>query len=379
MASKLFSPLRLGPVELANRVVIAPMCQYSADDGSATDWHLQHWMQYAYAGAGLFMAEATAVERPGRITHGCLGLYSDANEAAAARALAAARRVAGVAKFGIQLAHAGRKASSQRPWEGGQGLKAGQDPWPAEAASPIPFDLDRPAPRALDRAGIARVRGAFVAAARRAARLGFDVVELHCAHGYLLHGFLSPISNRRDDEYGGALENRMRFALETAETVRAVLPPAVAMGARLSAMDWVEGGWTIEDSVALAKRLKALGLDYVCASGGGISPKAKPPVAPGYMVPLAQRIRAEAGIATRAVGLIVDPLHAEEIVAKGQADQVALARAFLDNPRWAWHAAERLGGAVKYPVQYERVQAKLWPGAALARPGAMQPARAPAR
>jgi len=374
MASKLFTSLRLGPIELTNRIVIAPMCQYSADDGSATDWHLQHWMQYAYAGAGLFMVEATAVERPGRITHGCLGLYSDANEAAARRALAAARGVAGDTKLGIQLAHAGRKASSQRPWEGGMGLKAGQDPWPTEGASPIPFDAGRPAPHELDRAGIARIRGAFVAAARRAARLGFDVVELHCAHGYLLHSFLSPVSNRRGDEYGGSPENRMRFALETAEAVRAVLPPEVAMGARLSAVDWTAGGWAIEDSVVLAKKLKALGLDYVCASGGGVSPQAKPPVAPGYMVPLAQRIRAEAGIATRAVGMIVDPVQAEEIVAKGQADQVALARGFLDNPRWVWHAAQRLGAAVRYPAQYERVQAKLWPGAALARPGAMQPA-----
>jgi 2,4-dienoyl-CoA reductase-like NADH-dependent reductase (Old Yellow Enzyme family) len=374
MASKLFSPLRLGPVDLANRIAIAPMCQYSAEDGSATDWHLQHWMQYAYAGAGLFMVEATAVERRGRITHGCLGLYSDANEAAAARALGAARRVAGATKLGVQLAHAGRKASSQRPWEGGNGLATGEDPWPTEGASPIPFDAGRPPPRELDRAGIARIRGAFVAAARRAARLGFDVVELHCAHGYLLHSFLSPVSNRRGDEYGGALENRIRFALETAEAVRAALPPKIALGARLSSVDWIEGGWAIADSVILAKRLKALGLDYVCASGGGVSPQAKPPVAPGYMVPFAQRIRAEAGIVTRAVGMIVDPAQAEEIVAKGQADQAALARAFLDNPRWAWRAAERLGGAVGYPVQYERVQAKLWPGAALVRPGGVRPA-----
>lgn len=370
MASKLFSPLRLGPVDLANRIAVAPMCQYSADDGSATDWHLQHWMQYAYAGAGLFMVEATAVERAGRITHGCLGLYSDANEAAAARTLDAARRVAGRTKFGIQLAHAGRKASSQRPWEGGRGLTAGQDPWPAMGASPIPFDTDRPAPLQLDKAGIARIRDAFVAAAGRAVRLGFDVLELHCAHGYLLHSFLSPVSNKRVDEYGGALENRMRFALETAEAVRAAVPRTVALGARLSSVDWVDGGWTIEDSVALAKRMKAIGLDYICASGGGVSPQVKPPVAPGYMVPFAKAIRAGAGIATRAVGMIVDPHLAEKILVEGQADQVALARALLDNPRWVWHAAQRLGGDVAYPPQYDRVRPKQWPGAALARAAA---------
>jgi 2,4-dienoyl-CoA reductase-like NADH-dependent reductase (Old Yellow Enzyme family) len=372
--SKLFSPLRLGPVELPNRIAVAPMCQYSADDGSATDWHLQHWMQYGYSGAGLVMVEATAVERLGRITHGCLGLYSDANEAALERALSAARRVAGPAKFGIQLAHAGRKASSRRPWDGGQGLGPGQDPWTAAAPSPIPFDADRPAPVALGKAGIARIRDAFVAAARRAARLGFAVVELHCAHGYLLHSFLSPVSNKRADEYGGTLENRMRFALEAAEAVRGALPPAIALGARLSSVDWAEGGWTLDDSVILARKLKALGLDYVCASGGGIAPHIKPPVAPGYMVPFAQAIRAQAGIATRAVGMIVGAEQAEEIVARGRADQVAMARAFLDDPRWVWHAAARLGAEVRYPPQYDRLRPAIWPGAALARPESVKPA-----
>lgn len=368
MTSKLFTPFDLGPVRLPNRIVVAPMCQYSADDGSANDWHLQHWMQFAYSGAGLFMVEATAVERHGRITHGCLGLYSDSNEDAAKRCLDAARRVGGPARFGIQIGHAGRKASAQRPWEGGKALEPRQDPWATVAASSIPFDQGWHAPDALDEAGFSRIRDAFVAGALRAARIGFEVVELHMAHGYLLHNILSPISNRRTDQYGGSRENRMRFPLSVARAVRAALPTSVALGARLSATDWHEQGWTIEDSVVLARELKAIGLDFICASSGGVTPAIKVPVAPGYQVPLAERIRSEAGIATRAVGLIVDPAHAEQIVASGKADMVALARAFLDNPRWVWHAAQRLGAKAFYPPQYERVRDAQWPGLKLVRP-----------
>jgi 2,4-dienoyl-CoA reductase-like NADH-dependent reductase (Old Yellow Enzyme family) len=375
MTSKLFTPFELGPVRLPNRIVVAPMCQYSADDGCANDWHLQHWMQYGYSGAGLFMVEATAVERHGRITHGCLGLYSDANEAAAKRALDAARRVAVAGtRFGIQIGHAGRKASAQVPWQGGKALGADADPWTAMAPSPIPFDQGWPAPRPLDTHDFARIREAFVAAAGRALRAGFEVIELHGAHGYLLHSFLSPIANKRQDEFGGDLENRMRFPLEVARVVRDAVPGSVALGLRLSVTDWAEGGLTVEESVTFAKRLKGLGFDFICASSGGVTPTIKVPVGPSYQVPLAARVKAEAGIATRAVGLIVDPAQAEQIVALGQADMVAMARAFLDNPRWVWHAAERLGASVHYPPRYQRVRAARWPGAAPARPESLTPA-----
>jgi 2,4-dienoyl-CoA reductase-like NADH-dependent reductase (Old Yellow Enzyme family) len=374
MTSKLFTPFELGPVRLPNRIVVAPMCQYSADDGSANDWHLQHWMQLGYSGAGLVMVEATAVERHGRITHGCVGLYSDSNEDAAKRCLDAARRVGGPARFGVQIGHAGRKASAQRPWEGGKALGSGEDPWPTVAASPIPFDQGWHTPAALGEADFKRIQNAFVATAQRALRAGFEVVELHMAHGYLLHNILSPISNRRTDRYGGARENRMRFPLSVARAVRAALPRTVALGARLSATDWHDEGWTIEDSVVLARELKAIGVDFICASSGGVTPTIKVPVAPGYQVPLAERIREEAGIATRAVGMIADAEQAESIVAKGQADMVAMARAFLDNPRWVWHAADRLGAKAFYPPQYERARATLWPGAILARPATLKTA-----
>jgi 2,4-dienoyl-CoA reductase-like NADH-dependent reductase (Old Yellow Enzyme family) len=369
MSSPLFTPFDLGPIRLPNRIVVAPMCQYSADDGCANDWHLQHWMQYAFSGAGLFMVEATAVERHGRITHGCLGLYSDANEAAAKRTLDAARRVAaGGTRFGIQIGHAGRKASAQRPWEGGKALGPDADPWTAMAPSAVPFDQGWPAPRPIEAHDFRRIRAAFVLAVERAIRVGFEVIELHGAHGYLLHSFLSPVANRRTDEYGGSLENRMRFPLEVAQAVRDAVPAGVALGMRLSVTDWSADGLTVEDSVIFARRLKALGFDFVCASSGGITPAIKVPVAPGYQVPLAERIRKEAGIATRAVGLIVDPDGANRIVAEGKADMVAMARAFLDNPRWVWHAAQRLGAPVQYPPQYDRLRPAMWPGLKLVRP-----------
>jgi 2,4-dienoyl-CoA reductase-like NADH-dependent reductase (Old Yellow Enzyme family) len=369
MTSQLFTPFDLGPVRLSNRIVVAPMCQYSADDGCANDWHLQHWMQYGYSGAGLFMVEATAVERHGRITHGCLGLYSDANEAAVKRTLDAARRVAvGGTRFGIQIGHAGRKASAQVPWQGGKALGPDGDPWIAMAPSAIPFDQGWPAPRAVDGHDLDRIRAAFVTTAGRALRAGFEVIELHGAHGYLLHSFLSPVANKRTDEYGGSLENRMRFPLEIARAVRDAVPTNVALGMRLSVTDWAENGLTVEESVTFAKRLKALGFDFICASSGGVTPAIKVPVAPNYQVPLAERIRKDAGIATRAVGLIVDPEDANRIVAEGKADMVAMARAFLDNPRWVWHAAHRLGAPVQYPPQYDRLRPAMWPGLKLVRP-----------
>jgi 2,4-dienoyl-CoA reductase-like NADH-dependent reductase (Old Yellow Enzyme family) len=362
-ASALFSPLALGPVSLPNRIVVAPMCQYSADDGSATDWHLQHWMTLAMSGAALVVLEATGVERRGRITHGCLGLYSDANERAIARGLAAARAVAlPGTRFGIQLGHAGRKASSQRPWEGGRALGPAEDPWPTVAPSALPFGDGWHTPEALDDAGLERVTAAFVQAARRAVRLGFDAIELHMAHGYLLHSFLSPLSNQRDDLWGGDAERRRSFPLAVADAVRAVVPAGIALGVRVSAVDWVEGGLTIDDTITLATALKAHGLDYVCASSGGNVPQARIPVTPGYQVPFAREIKQKSGLVTRAVGLIVEAQQAEAIIAGGDADQVALARAVLDDPRWGWHAADALGAELTLPPQYARAAAKTWPG-----------------
>jgi 2,4-dienoyl-CoA reductase-like NADH-dependent reductase (Old Yellow Enzyme family) len=365
----LFAPLALGPIEIANRVVVSPMCQYSAEDGSATDWHLQHLMQLAIARAGLVVLEATAVERHGRITHGCLGLYCDANEAALARVLAAVRRVAGAGtRFAIQLAHAGRKASCRRPWEGGEPLAPGEHPWPVVAPSAIPFADHGPVPEALDEAGLERVASAFRQAAVRAVRLGFDAVELHAAHGYLLHEFLSPLCNRRQDAYGGPLEKRMAFPLRVAREVRAVIPGHVALGTRITGTDWAAGGLDADAAAAFAAALKDIGVDYVCVSGGGAVPHLKIPVAPGYQVPAAARVKAVAGIATCAVGMIADPEQAQAIVASGQADCVALARAFLDDPRWVWHAAQRLGAHISYPAQYARAAPNAWPGARRDRP-----------
>jgi 2,4-dienoyl-CoA reductase-like NADH-dependent reductase (Old Yellow Enzyme family) len=355
MTSALFSPLAVGPMTVPNRIAVAPMCQYSADDGSPTDWHLQHWMNMGMSQAGMVTVEATGVERRGRITHGCLGLYSDDNEAGIASRLAAARRVSPKAtRFGIQLAHAGRKASSHVPWQGGRPLRADEDAWQTVAPSAIPFWPDGPAPLALDEAGIDRTVGHFVEAARRATRAGFDFVEIHCAHGYLIHEFLSPLANRRTDHWGGNLENRMRLARAIARAVRAALPASMAVGARLSCTDWLDGGFNPDEAVAVASALKEDGVAYICASGGGLHPDARPPEGPSYMVPFAERIRREAGIVTRAVGLINQPLHAEEIVAKGHADIVALARAMLADPRWPWRAASRLGEPVHPVNQYAR-------------------------
>jgi 2,4-dienoyl-CoA reductase-like NADH-dependent reductase (Old Yellow Enzyme family) len=370
MSARLFTPFRLGPLELPNRIVVAPMCQYSADDGCANPlWHRQHWAQFAMSGAGLVVVEATGVERIGRITHGCLGIYSDACEAAMARELAAVKRIAlPGTHFGIQLAHAGRKASVRRPWEGGKPLGPGEDPWPTVAPAAIPFDDGWHVPTALDGPGLARVREAFAAAARRALRIGFESIELHMAHGYLLHEFLSPLANKRTDGYGGPLENRLRFPLDVARAVRAAVPQEVAFGARITGADWADGGWTVEDAIVLASALKAIGADFVCVSSGGIHGGIRVPVEPGYQVPLAARVRQGSGITTRAVGMIVDAGQAERIVADGRADLVAIARALLDNPRWVWHAADRLGARIAYPPQYARVAAAQWPGAKLARP-----------
>jgi 2,4-dienoyl-CoA reductase-like NADH-dependent reductase (Old Yellow Enzyme family) len=353
MPPALFRPIRLRELELANRIVVSPMCQYSADDGTASDWHLIHLGTLAMSGAALLIVEATGVEAVGRITPGCLGLYSDANERALAPVVSAARRY-GSAALGIQLAHAGRKASSRAPWDGGDLILPQEGGWQPVAPSAVPQQPDEPAPHALERAEIDRIVARFAESAQRAHRLGFDAVELHGAHGYLMHEFLSPIANRRDDEYGGSLENRMRFPLAVFDAVRAVWPAEKPLGVRLSCADWVEGGWDLEQSVVLARELKKRGCDWIDCSGGGVSPQQKIPLGPGYQVPFAERIRRETGIPTIAIGLITDPHQAEEIVASGKADMVALARGMLYDPRWGWHAAAALGGTVHAPKQYWR-------------------------
>jgi 2,4-dienoyl-CoA reductase-like NADH-dependent reductase (Old Yellow Enzyme family) len=359
MTSALFSPIKLANLELANRIVVSPMCQYSATDGAATDWHVTHLGMLANSGAALLVVEATGVERKGRITHGCMGLYSDACEEALRRVVLYCKRI-GRAKIGIQLAHAGRKASSQLPWEGGKGLKSGEDLWETIGPSAIAFGNEWAAPREMTRADMDHVRDCFVRSAKRALAIGFDSIELHLAHGYLMHSFVSPISNQRKDEFGGSLENRMKFPREVVRTVRAVVPKSIPLGARISASDWLEGGLTIEDTVKLSAALKSDGLDFICVSSGGIRADARTPADPNDQATLAGKIRAGAKISTRAVGMIKQPRQAESIVANGQADQVALARGFLDDPHWGWHAARELGAEISPPVQYLRAGPKFW-------------------
>ena len=353
--SKVFEPLRLRDVTLANRIMVSPMCQYSAVDGSASDWHHAHLGSLALSGAALLCLEATHVSAVGRITPGCLGLYSDANEAALAPILRMIRATAPI-RVGVQLAHAGRKGSSRPPWEGGKLLPLEEGGWVHEAPSAVPHAEGERAPRALSLADIAAVRDAFVASARRAARLGFDAIELHFAHGYLVHQFLSPVSNQREDEYGGSFANRARFALEVFDAVRAVFPQHLPVGVRVSATDWLDDrpSWDLPQTIELVRLLKARGCDWADVSSGGISPQQKIVLGPGYQVPFAEAVRAATGLPTIAVGLITEPHQAEEIVASGKADMVALARAMLYDPRWPWHAAASLGGTVIGPKQYWR-------------------------
>jgi 2,4-dienoyl-CoA reductase-like NADH-dependent reductase (Old Yellow Enzyme family) len=351
--SVLFSPLSLRQLELRNRIVVSPMCQYSAEEGRATDWHMMHLGQLALSGAGLLFIEATAVEPVGRITPGDLGLWSDATEQALARVVQAIRRHAGI-PLAIQLAHAGRKASSQVPWEGGQLIAVADGGWLPCAPSAIPHRDDEDAPLTLDRTGLNRILNAFVASAQRAVRLGIEAIELHAAHGYLLHQFLSPLANHRDDEFGGSLENRMRFPLQVFDAVRAAVPDSVPVGVRVSASDWVEGGWDLAQTVQFGLALKARGCDWIDVSSGGVSPHQKIALGPGYQVPFAQTVKAEVGLPTIAVGLITDAQQAEDIVAGGQADMIALARGMLYDPRWPWHAAAQLGAQVAAPRQYWR-------------------------
>jgi 2,4-dienoyl-CoA reductase-like NADH-dependent reductase (Old Yellow Enzyme family) len=353
--SALFSPIKLRDLALPNRIMVAPMCQYSAENGEANDWHFTHMNTMALSGVAMFCIEATHVEPIGRITPGCLGLYNDATEAALKPILASIRKHSKAA-VAMQLAHAGRKGSSFQPWKGGQLIPASEGGWQTVAPSAVPQKEGEAPPTALDAAGMARITDAFVAAAKRAERLGIDALELHFAHGYLTHEFLSPISNKRTDQYGGSLENRMRYPLEVFDAVRAAFPERKPIGVKVSATDWVEGGWDLAQTIELAKELKKRGVDWIDASSGGVSPLQKIPLSPGYQVPLAQGIKEATGLTTMAVGLITEAKQAEEIIASGKADMVALARGVLYDPRWAWHAAAELGGQVDAPPQYWRSQ-----------------------
>ncbi len=352
----LFTPYKVGGLELENRIVIAPMCQYSAENGQMTDWHLMHLGQLAQSGAGLLTIEATAVVPEGRITHADVGLYDDACETAMARVLDGVRRWSDM-PIAIQLAHAGRKASSNLPWLGGGQIAPDHaNGWQTEAPSAVPFAAAHAAPTALDRDRLKVLRDAFVKAAERSARLGIDAIQIHGAHGYLLHQFLSPLSNQRTDEYGGSLENRMRFPLEVFDAVRAVFPAGKPVTMRVSATDWVDGGVDLEQTIAFAKALEARGCDAIHVSSGGLHPEQRIPVSPSYQVPLARAVKAEVGVPVVAVGLITEPAQAEAIVATGDADLIGLARTVLYDPRWPWHAAAALGGQVKAASQYLRCQ-----------------------
>jgi len=352
----LFKPISVGNLPLRNRIVIAPMCQYSAVDGNMTDWHLIHLGHLALSGAALLTIEATAVLPEGRISYGDVGLWNDDNEASIARTIEAVRHWSDM-PIAIQLAHAGRKASTELPWNGGAQISPGQKHgWQTEAPSALPFAATDNPPMALDRDGLARIRDAFAASAARAARLGLDAVQIHAAHGYLLHEFLSPLSNRREDEYGGSLENRMRFPLEVYDAIRAAFPAERPVTVRVSGTDWVEGGWTIEETTVFAKALEARGAAAIHVSSGGLDPRQQIPVGPSYQVPLARAVKESVGIPVVAVGLITDFDQAEAIVGTGDADLIALARGMLYDPRWPWHAAAHLGARVKAPKQYLRSQ-----------------------
>jgi 2,4-dienoyl-CoA reductase-like NADH-dependent reductase (Old Yellow Enzyme family) len=350
--TNLLSPLSIRSVTLRNRIVVSPMCQYSSVDGLADDWHLVHLGSRAVGGAGLVFVEASGITAQGRITPGDMGIYDDRHIEPLARIASFVSRMGAVPA--IQLAHAGRKASCKIPWEGGLQLKPEEGGWTTVAPSAIPFrDGDR-TPCALDESGIRGVIDAFTVAARRAVQAGFKIVEIHSAHGYLLHSFLSPLSNQRTDSYGGSLENRMRLVLEVAAAIREAIPQTMPLFTRISATDWAEGGWDIDQSVELAKALKPLGVDLIDASSAGLVPWAKVPMAPNFQVPFAARIRKDAGMLTAAVGMITEVQQANRIITSGEADLTFLAREMLREPYWALKAAHALGGDAPWPVQYER-------------------------
>ena len=373
--SALFGAGRIGRLELANRIVVSPMCQYSAVDGVAQSWHLIHVGQLMMSGAGLVIMEATAVEPCGRGTLGCLGLYDDAQERALAALVVELRKLS-PARLGLQLTHSGRKAATRtipERWRG-EPLPAEEGAWKIVAPSAIPYDEGWQTPEALDDEGIERIVAAFGASAARAFRAGFDLVEIHGAHGYLIHNFLSPITNKRTDRWGGSPDNRMRFALAIAEAVVAARPEGRAVGFRLNSTDWRADGSTLEDAVTLAQALEKVGVDYAVMSSGNIAPGiAIPPASPGHQVPFAAEIKRRTGLAAMAVGMIARPEQAEAIVAEGAADFVAIARPMLDNPRWGLHAAAALGVDADYPPPYLRARPNNWLGFGFVHPDARPP------
>lgn len=355
----LFHPLALRGLTLANRIAVAPMCQYSARDGVAQNWHFQHYGALAASGPGMVMIEATAVSPEGRISPYDLGLYSDETEAGFTRLVRGVKDL-GPSRIAVQLGHAGRKAGVARPWEGGKPLSPDEGGWNRLGPSPLPFAPDWPTPAEADPQDLDRLCQSFVQAAVRAVRAGIDAVELHIAHGYLLHQFLSPLSNQRTDSYGGSLVNRMRFPLAVVAEVRSVLPSDMPLGVRISATDWIEGGFTLDEALVFVAKCRNEGIDYVCVSSGGLAPNAKIPIGPGYQLPLAERVRRDTGVPTRAVGLIASPRQAEAVLAHDQADMVALGRAFLNDPRWVWRAAQALDAPFGYAPQYQRAVPPLW-------------------
>lgn len=354
--SLLFTPFTFdapsGPLTLPNRIVIAPMCQYAAEQGRATDWHLAHWANLLNSGAGLFTIEATAVSAVGRISPGCLGLWDDATQEALADKLHRARRLAPPMPVCIQIGHAGRKASSAAPWHGGMLIAPADGGWQTVAPSALPHLPQETAPTALSLADIAQIKADFVNTAQRSLALGMDALEVHAAHGYLLHQFLSPLSNQRTDAYGGSFENRIRFPMEVFKAVREVF--GATLGMRLSGTDWVDGGWTVEETAELSVLLKQAGAQFVHISSGGVSPLQKIALGPEYQVHLAKTVKERSGLTTLAVGMITEAAQAEAVLQRGDADLVALARSFLYNPRWAWKAAAELQGQVEASSPYWR-------------------------
>lgn len=353
MASMLFSPIQLRGLDVPNRIVVAPMCQYSAHEGTPNDWHLVHLGQFALGGSGLILIEATGVEAEGRISPGCTGLYSDENEEGMARIIHFVRNY-GHARIGIQFGHAGRKASAKLPWNGGTALGPDEGAWQTVAPSAIPYAPGWHTPEALGDNSFARVKQAFVQATERAVRLDFDAIEIHSAHGYLLHQFLSPVTNHRTDQYGGTLENRMRFPIEVFDSVRAIWPESKPLGVRFSAQDWIDGGWSLEECIVYAQELEKHGCDFFDVSSGGAAPQQKITSAPGYQTRFAAAIKQATAATVIAVGRITEAHQAETILQSGQADMVALARGMLYDPRWAWHAAAELNDNATFPPQYAR-------------------------
>ncbi|MGI9373376.1 MAG: NADH:flavin oxidoreductase/NADH oxidase [Hyphomicrobiales bacterium] len=357
--SALFTPIHLRDLELPNRIAVAPMCQYVSREGMMHDWHLMHYGQLSMGAGALMMTEATHVSSIGRITPGCAGLWNDEQEAAVKRIVDFAREY-GTSHLGMQIAHAGRKASCNTPLNGNQPLSADEGAWQTVGPSALPYGPDWHTPSALDEAGMAEIKSQFVDTTKRAERIGFDVIEMHAAHGYLLNQFLSPLSNQRDNGYGGTLEKRMRFPLEVFAAMRAVWPQNKPLGVRVSAIDWVDGGTTIEDTIAFAKEVEALGCDFIDVSSAGLDYRQKITTGPGYQVGFASAIKQHVSMPVIAVGMITQPTQAEAIIADGDADMVMLARGMLDDPHWSWHAAGELGAEVVYPPQYIRASPKYW-------------------